>query len=129
MPEPNYLLGRGENLTDKVIVAQGGGAGKPPYTLQQARRHLTPLVLTAVAEFDALPEKACPGDEAVAVVTLHPRFISKSTYPQELLRNTGLRARRQQGHNCHSTAYRHTGSPSATGCDNAVRGWRTGEIP
>jgi hypothetical protein len=39
---------------------------------------------------DSLPEKACPQDESVAVITLHPQYISKTAFPDAALRSAGL---------------------------------------
>jgi hypothetical protein len=43
-----------------------------------------------VEELHDLPRAARPGGEAVAVMTLHPQFLSKSAYPARLLRDLGL---------------------------------------
>jgi len=87
----NYLLGYAERLTHKVTVKTGGSPKKPPYTFDEARRRTTTKLATVQADFRALPSSACPNDEAVAVVTLHPRYVSKSDYPDELFRAVGVR--------------------------------------
>ena len=92
MPEKrNYLLGFGERLTAQVEIGGGGGPKVPPYSFEEARRRLAPMLANAASAFDALPEKACPNGEAVASVTLHPEYFAKSHYPSGFLRSGGLR--------------------------------------
>lgn len=88
----NFLLGRGEQLAQNEPVKLGFGEGRNPYTLAEAKAFLTPLVGQTVRALDALPERACPNGETVATVTMHPKFLSKSAYPTELLKAVGLRA-------------------------------------
>ena len=87
----NFLLGNGERLTAKVRVATGGGEKNPPYTFERAQRRLSSKLRETVIALDAIPDDAAPKDEVVAVVTMHPRYISKSDFPQELLSAVGLR--------------------------------------
>lgn len=63
---------------------------KDPYTVATARDRLLPMVAQAAADLDALPDNACPHDEAIAVVTLHPEFLAKSYFPGALLRELKL---------------------------------------
>lgn len=90
--ENNFLLGQGERLTEKVTVPQGGGKKNPPYDLTTAKKRITQKLATTSSEFSSIPSEACPKDEVVAVVTMHPRYISKSDFPEELLRSVGLRS-------------------------------------
>ena len=93
MPEKrNYLLGYGERLTVPVEIAAGGGPKAPPYSFEEARGRLAPMLASAASAFDALPEQACPNGEAVASVTLHPEYYAKSHFPAGFLRAGGLRA-------------------------------------
>jgi hypothetical protein len=92
MPEKrNYLLGYGERLTAPVEISGGGGEKKPPYSFEEARARLVPMLQGAAAALDALPQKACPNGQAVASLTLHPEYYAKSHYPAGLLREAGLR--------------------------------------
>jgi Subtilase family len=88
----NFLLGRGERLTAPVIVPSGGSEKNPPYTFSRARQRLSRKLSVTSSEMSALPDEACPQDEAVAIVTLHPRYIAKSDFPRDLLDAVGLRA-------------------------------------
>ncbi len=92
MPEKrNYLLGYGERLTVPVRIAAGGDEKKPPYSFEQARARLLPMLESVAASLEALPEKACPNGEAVAAITLHPEYYAKSYFPGGLLRDADLR--------------------------------------
>ena len=88
----NFLLGFGERLTSKVEVPTGGGDKNPPYTFPQARARVEGWLASSVARFNALANDAAPNDQVVATLTLHPRYVSKSDFPRELLESTGLRA-------------------------------------
>lgn len=92
MAKNNFLLGYGERLTDRVEVPSGGGLKKPPYDHATARRRVTARVERANVAFQKLPPEACPHDKAVAVLTVHPRYTSKSDFPIQLLERVGLRA-------------------------------------
>lgn len=88
----NFLLGFGERLTGKVEVPTGGGDKNPPYSFRDARTRVQQWLATSVASFNSLSNDAAPKDEVVATLTLHPRYVSKSDFPKELLATTGLRA-------------------------------------
>jgi hypothetical protein len=92
MAGPNFLLGYGERLTEPVSIP-----GRPiekhfPYTVAEALAQLSVMAETTAHEFSELPAEACPGDRAVAVLTLHPEFIAKSYYPTALLSDGGFEA-------------------------------------
>lgn len=90
MAKQNFLLGRGERLTEPVTVRSGGGPKQAPYTFGEARTRLTPMLTTAVGSLDELPDDACPHDEAILSLTLNPEYIAKSYFPMELLRDVGM---------------------------------------
>ncbi len=93
MPEKrNYLLGYGERLTAPVDIGSGGGPKTPPYSFDEARRRLTPMLAEAALAFDRLPDNACPNGEAVASIMLHPEYYAKSHFPAGFLRAGALRA-------------------------------------
>jgi hypothetical protein len=73
-------------------VKIGFGEGRDPYTFTEAKAFVGPRLEQAVKFMDELPSIACPNNEAVVAVTLHPKFLSKSSYPNDLLKATGLRA-------------------------------------
>lgn len=90
--ETNFLLGQGERLATKVQVPKASGPKNLPYDLATAKTRIAQRLAKVNAEITQLPEDACPRGEAVAVVTLHPRFLSKSDYPSDLFTAVGLRA-------------------------------------
>ena len=91
MPDdPKFLLGFGERLTEPIPYPQRPMDKKVPYSVTAARDRLVPMVASTVAVLDSLPDNACPQDEAVAVLTLHPEFLAKTYYPGALLRELKL---------------------------------------
>src|SRR4051794_31768383 len=87
----NYLLGRGENLTITIPPPGGGGPKAHPYSFEEARAAIAPKAADTSRALDELPPIACPGDQAVAVLTLHPAYLAKSYSPVGLLAAVGLR--------------------------------------
>ena len=88
----NFLIGQGERLTYEVDVPTSGGQKAPPYDFATQRARLDGRLSQTYEYIRALPMEACPGDRAVAIVTMHPRFVSKSDFPEDLLRSAGLRS-------------------------------------
>jgi len=89
--ENNFLLGNGERLTSKVNVPSGGGTKNPPYDFQTARRWISKDLAMAAQNFKELSEAACPENLVTATVTMHPRYISKSDFPNDLFDEVGLK--------------------------------------
>src|SRR5438045_3509720 len=94
----NYLLGYGERLTEKLEPPKRSVTKKDPYTFDIAKDRLGPRLSATSAAIEALPAGACPNDEAVAEVTLHPTYIAKSYFPSGLLRTVGLEAIGSRAH-------------------------------
>lgn len=90
--ENNFLLGNGEKLTRLVQVPSGGGDKAAPYSFTAAQKHSRAALETVVADLSTLPPAACPDDQGVALVTMHPRYVSKTAFPETLLAAVGLRA-------------------------------------
>lgn len=90
MTKRNFLLGKGERLIEDVLVVRGGGTKHHPYTFQEARARIAPMLSRAVRGIDQLPAAACPDDRAVATITLNPEYIAKSYFPEKLLETLGL---------------------------------------
>lgn len=86
-----FLLGFGERLTERIAPPGGGGGSDPAYDFAEAIDRIGPMVANTSAALMALPAQACPDDEAVGVVTLHPQWIAKSYHPQQLLNQYSLR--------------------------------------
>lgn len=90
--DQNFLLGKGELLTGNVDVPSGGGDKNPPYAFENAKKRVTEKLQKTNRVFTQIPSAACPGEEVVALLTVHPRYISKSDFPIEILNSNGLRA-------------------------------------
>jgi hypothetical protein len=86
-----FFLGYGERLTERVAPPGGGGGSNPAYTFEEAVFRLRPMVENTADSLEDLPNVACPRDEAVGVVTLHPQWMAKSYHPQQLLDEYQLR--------------------------------------
>jgi hypothetical protein len=92
MPDnTRFFLGYGERLTERVAPPGGGRGPQPAYSFEESVIRLRPMVQNAVHDLRALPTGACPRDEAVGVLTLHPQWMAKSYHPQELLDEYQLR--------------------------------------
>jgi hypothetical protein len=86
----NYLLGHGENLTTTIEPSRGGGSKLHPYSFDEAKAAIVPKAVDTSRALDALPAIACPGDHAIAVMTLHPAYLAKSYSPIGFLAAVGL---------------------------------------
>ncbi len=87
----NYLIGRGETLVQPISLKSGGGEKAHPYTFDEAFSRLSPEMNIVQAAVEDLPRLACPNDEAVISLTLHPSYLAKSYHPTRLLNGLGLR--------------------------------------
>lgn len=92
MEKKNFLLGKGERLTEQVRVLSGPMNKIAPYTFLEAKVRLQPMLDNVVKDLEQLPSFACPDDLAVATITLNPEYIAKTYYPTNLLRSVGLTA-------------------------------------
>lgn len=88
----NFLLGKGERLTEPVLPSGRKLDREPPYTYAEARARLTPMIEGAISELSRLPEAARPAGQVVAGLTLNPEYIAKSYYPEQVLKTYALRA-------------------------------------
>ena len=90
MASNNFLIGRGELLTDYIKGPKRGGEKAAVYSYGEALRRLGPKLTETSHALDKLPAEACPGDYAVAKLTLNPSYIAKSYFPSSLLRTASL---------------------------------------
>lgn len=88
----NYILGAGEQLVETVLPPPKAPRKNSPYLPDEARARLSPRASSAVITLRQAPPEALPGGEAVAALTLHPQYLSKSAFPSDLLNDVGLRA-------------------------------------
>lgn len=92
MADPRYLIGGGEQLSVEVPRPQRGmGEKEHPYNFFEARELLAPQWAATGQSMRALPVLACPEDQAVVEITLHPTYLAKSYYPNNLVRDLNLR--------------------------------------
>ncbi len=89
--EERFLLGYGERLTGPVAAPHGAPPPGPAYEFEEAVQRLAPEVVQLTSILDDLPADACPDNEAVAVLTLHPQSLAKSYHPKRLLDQYNLR--------------------------------------
>lgn len=87
----NFLLGNGEKLTGPVSIPKGGGPKNPPYEPVEAKQRFQERARKISTPVRSLAQEACPGDEAVISITMHPRYVSKSDFPTPLFNALGLR--------------------------------------
>lgn len=87
----NYLIGRGELLTEPVGPPKVKPNKAHPYQVEEARERLAPQLETAV-EALAVESVVAPDGVHVMRFALHPAYIAKSFYPAQLFRQTGLEA-------------------------------------
>lgn len=87
----NIVLSAGKEMMSPVKVPLGPRKSPVVYGFQEAAARLSFEAELASTALDDLPSNACPADEAVAFLTLHPRFIAKSFYPAEFFDAAGLR--------------------------------------
>lgn len=89
--EERFLLGYGERLTGPVAAPHGAPPPGPAYEFNEAIQRLAPEIIRVSSELESLPAAACPDNEAVAVLTLHPQSLAKSYHPKRLLDQYNLR--------------------------------------
>src|ERR1043166_9313239 len=93
MPDKiNFLLGHGERLTEQISAPPTNPEKLQPYSFEEAKERLIPMLRASATAMTNLPPLACPNDEAVAILRIHPEFIAKSYFPGRLLRDVGLEA-------------------------------------
>jgi hypothetical protein len=91
MAKLNFLLGKAERLVRKIPAPKIDPTKVHPYEFSVAQRRIAPKLEVTAAELLTLPSNACPNDEAVALITLHPAYLAKSYFPDTLLHEAGLR--------------------------------------
>jgi hypothetical protein len=88
----NFLLGKGERLTEPVIPAGRKLDKVAPYSYEEARTRLVPMFEDALTQMVDLPDAARPAGQVVGALIMNPEYIAKSYYPEHVLKNYGLRA-------------------------------------
>ncbi|MEZ0081526.1 S8 family peptidase [Bradyrhizobium japonicum] len=88
----NFFLGKGERLTEPVTPSGRVVEKEPPYTYEEARIRLAPMLDHTMRAFADLPEMAKPKGEVVGGIVLNPEYIAKSYYPERVFKFYGLRS-------------------------------------
>ncbi|WP_083340501.1 S8 family peptidase [Chromobacterium vaccinii] len=91
MAERNLLLGNGETLTSTSEIPNGSGPKKVPYTIEEVRAFIKGKITKATEDFSLISGDVKPRGEGVFKLTLHPAFLGKSYFPDELIRRSGFR--------------------------------------
>lgn len=86
----NFLIGFGERLTERIVAPRNKINKIHPYTLQEARKRLTPKMEAVYNSIENLPEIITPENKVVAAITMHPAYQAKSYYPGNLLKAFGF---------------------------------------
>lgn len=86
-----YIIGQGESLSASISLNQGGGDKSHPYSFDEAAAQLSGQIEETIKNIDSLPDLACPDDQAVVAITLHPSYLAKSYHPRNLISGLGLR--------------------------------------
>lgn len=86
----NYLIGRGELLVEPVGPPPMKPTKVHPYSIEESRDRLVPLLERTLEAM--VPGDASPDGVHVARMALHPAYIAKTYYPDDLLRELGLEA-------------------------------------
>ncbi|EPJ77230.1 hypothetical protein CFII64_24119 [Pseudomonas sp. CFII64] len=90
MSQTNFLIGRGELLTQSIKGVGRKIDKADAYTFERARERLTVQADATAAALDSLSPAACPQDFAVARLVLNPSYIARSLFPANMLRAVGL---------------------------------------
>ena len=91
MAKVNFLLGKAERLVRRIDAPKIKPDKAHPYEFVTAKARLVPRLKATAEELSSIPRDACPNDEAVALITLHPAYLAKSYFPHILLDDAGLR--------------------------------------
>lgn len=89
MSTNNYLIGRGELLTEPLGRPPRRIEKDHPYTVEEARARLAPQLTAALESFTAA-EVVAPNEAHVVRFVLHPAYIAKSYFPSRLLQHSAL---------------------------------------
>lgn len=84
MATRNLLLGRGETLTSYIPTPRKKPEKTHPYSFDELRGYLIERLEFLIESGVDVPDIARPYDSLVAKITLHPAYLAKSFYPENL---------------------------------------------
>ena len=91
MTQSNFLIENSEYPVLNVEQNSDSLDKIHPYEYEERANILNHQISRALDEIDELPDAACPNDEAVIAITLHPDYLAKSYHLSGILTETGLR--------------------------------------
>ena len=77
----NFLIGYGERLASDMAAPLAGCSEAPSLYFRRGAGAPCAQGERDGARAGRLPRIVCPGDQTVALVTLHPTYLAKSYYP------------------------------------------------
>ncbi|MCL7938780.1 S8 family peptidase [Halomonas sp. ATCH28] len=86
-----FLFGRGEKLTDTVRYRGGYNESDPLYDLGFQKDRFKSYFETISSQLEEIPDDKLAGGNAVIGITLHPKYISRSAFPEGLINQLNLR--------------------------------------
>lgn len=89
MANSRYLLGFTQTLNRATYVPHPGGP--PPYNIQRQRERLLPQLQALTEAAAQIPANATASGQVVAVVRMNPQALSRSAFPQALLKHADWR--------------------------------------
>lgn len=87
----NFILGRGEILAKPIPYQNRDTRSDPDYSWGEQIAHLSKCFGKQKKELEKIDLGACPNNQAVSMLTLHPRYQSRSGFPALLLKAFDLR--------------------------------------
>ena len=78
-------------MTEDIKIKHGWAPKEQPYSFYEAQQRLIPMLSQTVSDVNDLPADACPQDQAIISLTLHPEYIAKSYFPSKLLNDIGMK--------------------------------------
>lgn len=85
-----FLLGYGKELPEVGFVS-GPSSALPPYSVERQQQRLLPMFAALDEEAATIPADAAPDGQVVAIIQLHPTALSRSAFPDALMRRAGFR--------------------------------------
>ncbi|MEQ5803382.1 hypothetical protein [Halomonas sp. H10-9-1] len=86
-----FLFGRGEKLTEPVRFRGGYDESDPVYDLGFQINRFKKYFKEISEKLDAISDESLADGNAVIGVTLHPKYISRSAFPEGLINQLNLR--------------------------------------
>lgn len=107
----NYIIGKAEVLASHTPPPRINPKSEPIYTFSEVMERLKPQFEQTVIKLNALDNKLCPKDFAVAAITLHPSYIAKGHFPRALFKEMAVRSIGSKGVEIIPDRWTRTGPP------------------